>query len=424
MIQDALFLLVQIESGVFVESPLKIVYNSPILLETIELQGSPMNHPLFRRRTAAFFMITVILGLTSLSFAAPGIEDVLDGFEELNRHSITRNAEAIVELIAVLDTFVPVALATESERLSILATQARHPEVRTAAFAAWMSGTGSSNEAYWLARYSPSVLIDFVRAIRLVRNQNVRNESFDFIYGLAKTGIVDAGRSPMDEVERASLQLASARALASMTVNDAERVALLTELMAAGTITEADTVAPVYATLAPPKPRVVVEYWTFDILKGDVTATKYGRSFSSGQEMFHVGVCIQCHIVDGRGKTLGPDLTEIRAQYDALGLLEHILDPSLKIDEEYKLVIIEMNDKKEYFGTILDQDETTLSIVENPLKPETAITIQKSDIKLIDLIELSLMPTDLLITMEKNEIWDLLAYLLSANDPENNAFAK
>jgi putative heme-binding domain-containing protein len=372
-------------------------------------------------------VFVVTFGLLTMSSTASTATNVFYTFEHLEagdakiRSGNSKKLDALVN--ALLETH-PSELAKISNRLSILATQGRHPETRTAAFAAWMSGTRSANGAYWLARYSPSVLIDFVRALPLLANETVRNANYDFIFGLAQSGVTDAGRPALNETGQQELRRASAQALASMTVKNVGRVALLNELMAKGTITEADTIAPIYAALAPPKPRKIVDYWTFDMLKGDVSAAKANRNFSSGQEMFRVGSCLQCHVISGEGKTLGPDLTDIRTQYDALGLLEHIIDPSLKIDDEYKSVIIEMNDKKEHFGTVLSQDDETLSIAENPLKPESAITIQKSDIKLIDLIEMSPMPSDLLITLEKKEIWDLIAYLLSANDPAHEAFSK
>ena len=372
----------------------------------------------------AFSILLSFFAVSSIASAAVNVFYTFEQLEVGDAKIRSGNSKKLDALVNDLLEIHPSELAKISNRLSILATQGRHPKTRTAAFAAWMSGTRSANEAYWLARYSPSVLIDFVRAIPFVVDESVRNANYDFILDLAKTGITDTGRPSLNRTNQLELQRASAQALASMTANNVERVALLTELMAAATITESDTIAPIYAPLAPPKPRKVVEYWTFDMLKRDVSAAKANRNFSSGQEMFRVGSCLQCHVISGEGKTLGPDLTDIRAQYDALGLLEHIIDPSLKIDDEFKSVIIEMNDKKEHFGTILSQDDTTLSIAENPLRPEMAITVQKSDIKLVDLIEMSPMPSDLLITLEKNEIWDLIAYLLSANDPAHEAFSK
>ena len=43
-------------------------------------------------------------------------------------------------------------------------------------------------------------------------------------------------------------------------------------------------------------------------------------------------------------------------------------------------------------------------------------------LKLIEIIDVSAMPSDLLITLQKNEIWDLLAFVLSGDDPSSKVF--
>lgn len=104
-----------------------------------------------------------------------------------------------------------------------------------------------------------------------------------------------------------------------------------------------------------------------------------------------------------------------------MDMLSHILDPSLQVADEYKTYVIESKGK-EYYGMLVSQEEDTLSILENPLAPETAVTLKKSDIDVIEYIDISPMPTDLLITLSKSEIWDLLAFVLSGDDPSMKSF--
>lgn len=168
--------------------------------------------------------------------------------------------------------------------------------------------------------------------------------------------------------------------------------------------------------------REVVEYWEMDMLVDDIEDVKANRSYVSGKAMFQIGSCIQCHKMGDTGENIGPDLFEIHTKYNALELLEHILDPALAIEEEYKTFIVETIDNKEYFGQIIKQDDQELTILDDPLSPKNAVTIKKSSIKVIDTIDISPMPSDLLITMQKNEIWDLIAYLLSGGNAADNAF--
>ena len=168
--------------------------------------------------------------------------------------------------------------------------------------------------------------------------------------------------------------------------------------------------------------REVVEYWEFDGLKDEVDAVLANRSYKTGKEMFHVAACMQCHKIAGAGESIGPDLTDVRTRYSPLDLLEHILEPSLDVADEYKTFIILTTDNEEYYGQIVAQDDDTMKILDNPLKPETAITVRMSDVKKTDPIDISPMPTDLLITLEKEEIWDLLAFVLSGDDSTHAAF--
>jgi putative heme-binding domain-containing protein len=170
------------------------------------------------------------------------------------------------------------------------------------------------------------------------------------------------------------------------------------------------------------KSRELVEYWQFDQLKDEVDAVLAHRSYKTGKEMFEVASCLQCHMVAGNGKTIGPDLTEVNTKYTPEQLLQHILDPSLEVADEYKTYIVQTNGFDEYYGQMVSEDEESIQILENPLEPESTVTVKKSDIAEMEQMAISAMPTDLLATLNKHEIWDLLAYILSGGDPENAAF--
>ncbi len=168
--------------------------------------------------------------------------------------------------------------------------------------------------------------------------------------------------------------------------------------------------------------REVVEYWTFDQLKDGVNAALSGRSYETGKRMFEVAGCSQCHRIGVPGDTVGPDLADVGTRYTPATLLEHILDPSLEVKDEYKTFVVETKDGREYIGQILKQTEDTVIVREDPLKPAITATVKRADIKEIDPIAMSPMPTDLLITLQKDEIWDLIAFLLSGDKPTYQAF--
>ena len=183
------------------------------------------------------------------------------------------------------------------------------------------------------------------------------------------------------------------------------------------------------ASLQPPaedpasSSRTVVAHWEFDMLKDELVPALAGRSYESGKEMFSTAACLQCHTIRGTGGKIGPDLTEIAKQYPPMEILQHILNPSLKVDDKYKTYAVQAKGW-EYYGTIVAQDDKSLTLLENPLAPDAVETLAKADIEGMQAIDTSAMPTELLITLKKEEIWDLVAYVLSGDDPQNKVFER
>jgi putative heme-binding domain-containing protein len=168
--------------------------------------------------------------------------------------------------------------------------------------------------------------------------------------------------------------------------------------------------------------RKVVAHWEYKNLRNEVNFAQSGRSYEKGKELFTVATCSKCHAFSDQENTLGPDLRNLSRKYSPYAVLNHILDPSLEVADEYKTYVVEANGKT-YYGTITAQDDTSLTILDNPLTPENAQTIQKADVKAMDAIDISPMPADLLITLNKEEIWDLLAYVVSGDNPDHFAFS-
>ncbi len=166
--------------------------------------------------------------------------------------------------------------------------------------------------------------------------------------------------------------------------------------------------------------RKMVQMWTMADLKDDAAAVTTKRSYAAGQKMFEVAGCTQCHDPAG-GPKVGPDLREVGKKYSSAVLLEHILDPSLEVADEYKTYILEMRGGKELFGQIKELDGGRVQVIEDPLKPEAAVIVSRADIEKMDPIAVSPMPTDLLNTLNKNEIMDLLAYLIAGTSPARTA---
>ena len=161
-----------------------------------------------------------------------------------------------------------------------------------------------------------------------------------------------------------------------------------------------------------PPPRQFVRMWKMSDLGGDA-AHLNGRSLKRGSEMFQVAGCVQCHVIAGQGTNLGPDLTKVNEQFKGQGLLQQVLEPSSVINEQFQTYRIETNDGNVLAGLIVKQDADAVHLLLNPVRPKEVTVIRKSDIDLMEASKFSTMPEGLLMTLNKEEILDLLAFIES-----------
>ena len=132
----------------------------------------------------------------------------------------------------------------------------------------------------------------------------------------------------------------------------------------------------------------------------------------------------------GTGGKLAPDLFALQAKLadqktDVAKIVESLTEPSKEIEEKYRTQIIATLGGKLYSGVIVEENDKVLKLSDNPLKEDAGvIEIAKDDIDERDESKVSIMPKGLLNTMTKDEILDLLAYIISGANPEHPAFRK
>jgi putative heme-binding domain-containing protein len=162
--------------------------------------------------------------------------------------------------------------------------------------------------------------------------------------------------------------------------------------------------------------------WKLDELKPGAKALA-GRSFANGKQMFTVAACISCHKFGGAGQEYGPDLTKLDPKWTSVDVLEHVLDPSLKIDDKYRTWTFQLASGKSVTGMILEETAAEMKVIENPLAAGARpVVIKKSEIEQRDKSPTSLMPKGLLDKLTREEILDLLAYVVSGADPKHKVF--
>ena len=161
--------------------------------------------------------------------------------------------------------------------------------------------------------------------------------------------------------------------------------------------------------------------WKFEDLE-PFTKELTGRSFSAGKQLFTVASCVGCHKFGGEGKEFGPDLTKMDPKYTTADVLRHILEPSLKIEDKYQVYTLQLSSGKSITGMILKETPDAVELIENPLAVAKPVVIKKSDIEERVKAPTSLMPKGLLDKLTKEEVLDLLAYVVSGANPKYRTY--
>ena len=161
--------------------------------------------------------------------------------------------------------------------------------------------------------------------------------------------------------------------------------------------------------------RDFVRNWTVDDFGDSLNNLNRGRDLEQGKRVFSLARCIACHRVGQRGGVQGPDLTSVSGRFAALDLLTAILEPSKIVSENYRGTSLILNDGQIITGRIVASDYRSdrITVIRDSLDPDKVITIRKSDVQGQQPSPVSPMPKGLLDTMSKDEILDLLAWLLA-----------
>jgi len=164
--------------------------------------------------------------------------------------------------------------------------------------------------------------------------------------------------------------------------------------------------------------------WTLDDLSA---ASKNGmrrRSYETGRKMFGAAACFACHRFGNEGGMTGPDLTGAGGRYSPHDLLDQIINPSKEINEQFVPSVLTKNNGETVVGVVTNLQGDTVTITTDPSEPNTLTRVDRKEVKSIEPSKISPMPPGLLNMLTKDEVLDLLAYVLSSGDPKHAMFAR
>jgi putative heme-binding domain-containing protein len=122
------------------------------------------------------------------------------------------------------------------------------------------------------------------------------------------------------------------------------------------------------------------------------------------------GTCLACHQIGSIGRAIGPDLSRIGAIRSERDLLESILFPSSTLARDYEAHVFEVRGEAPITGVVRSHSAEGLVVVdlagvEHNLRHDRIVSQQQ--------LEQSLMPMGLDLTLKREELLDLVAYLRS-----------
>jgi cytochrome c oxidase cbb3-type subunit III len=141
-----------------------------------------------------------------------------------------------------------------------------------------------------------------------------------------------------------------------------------------------------------------------------------------GKELFYGDAnCSSCHMVEGKGGRVGPDLSSVGTSRTVATLIESVRNPSRRLawglteatkefPQEYETVTVVTANGEEIKGVTLNEDNFTLQMMDSA---EHLRLLEKDKLRSLNKTRTSLMPiynTDLL---SDKDLHDIIAYLIS-----------
>jgi putative heme-binding domain-containing protein len=143
-----------------------------------------------------------------------------------------------------------------------------------------------------------------------------------------------------------------------------------------------------------------------------------------GKELFYgAAACGTCHMVNGKGGRLGPDLSTTGSSRSLESLTESLRNPSRRLaqglaeplkdySQEYETATVVTADGTKLQGVILNEDSFTVQMMDTR---EQLHSFEKSKLRAYEKSRESLMPAYDAKTLPDKELKDLIAFLLAAS---------
>jgi len=162
--------------------------------------------------------------------------------------------------------------------------------------------------------------------------------------------------------------------------------------------------------------------WSLDTLSAAANSHLKARDYKNGKRMFAAAACYACHRFNNQGGITGPDLTSAGRRYSPHDLLDQIINPSKVINDQFSAVVVITDAGVIHTGVVVNLNGDSLILNTDLTNPNQQVRLNRNEIDEINISKVSPMPKGLLAKMTRDEILDLVAYVISAGDPKHKLF--
>ena len=157
--------------------------------------------------------------------------------------------------------------------------------------------------------------------------------------------------------------------------------------------------------------RVVWQIITYlDTLTPNPTDVDLPGDAAAGQVLFSgKGNCAACHMVNGRGGRLGPDLSRVAERRDPDELRADLLDPDAEVEPRWWTVTATVRGGAAVEGLRMSEDTFTLRLID---ADERLWSFSKGELRSYERSKASTMPS-VRGTLSDSEVDDLITYLFT-----------
>jgi putative heme-binding domain-containing protein len=136
-------------------------------------------------------------------------------------------------------------------------------------------------------------------------------------------------------------------------------------------------------------------------------------SASRGAQVFKDAQCVNCHRFNGKGESIGPDLTSVAQRFQRKEILESIVYPSQVVSDQYasKTVVV---GGKSYTGIVARNGNGTTTVLQSDAHK---VELKTAEIDEIKPSKISAMPEGLANRLTLEQIGDLFAFLMNTPEP-------